>query len=92
MGDEVDALGGTAGDDDLVRIETLLEFTAARFVPLGRFSSKGVDGSVDVRVGLGVIIVHRIKNDLRFLRGRSVVEVNEWMAVDLALEDGKLVS
>ena len=92
MGDEVDALGGAAGDDDLIRIETLLEFTAAGFVPLGRFSSKGVDGSVDVGVGLGVVIVHRIENDLRFLRGRGVVKINEWMAVDLALEDGKLVS
>jgi hypothetical protein len=92
VGHEVDALGGTAGDDDLVRIEAFLEFAAARFVTLRRFTGEGMDRSVDVGVGLGVVIVHRIENDLGFLGGCCIVEVNKWMAVDLSLENRELVS
>ena len=92
MSDEVDGLGGSAGDDDLVRIEALLEFAAAGLVPLGGFTCEGVNRTVDIGVGLRVVMVHRIEHDLRLLRGGSVVEVHERVAVDLSLQNGKLVS
>ena len=92
VGDKVDAFCRTAGDDDLVRIEALLEFTPTGLVAFGRFPRQGVNRSVDVGVGLGVIIVHGVKNNLRLLGGRSVVKVDERVAVYLALKDGKLIS
>ena len=92
MSDEVDTLRRAACDDDLVRIEALLEFTSAGFVAFGRLPCKGVNRSVNVGVGLGVVIVHGVEDNLRLLGGRSVVEIDERVAVHLTLKDGKLIS
>ena len=85
MSNEVDAFCCAAGDDDLVCVEALLEFASAGFVAFGRLSGQGVDGSVDVGVGLGVVIVHGVEDHLWLLGGRSVVEVDERVAVHFAL-------
>ena len=90
VGHEVDGFGGAAGDDHLVRVEALLEFGAAGFVAFRRFPGEGVNGPVNVGVGFRIVGVHRIDNDLWFLRGGGVVEVDQPVAVDLALQNGKL--
>ena len=92
MGHEVDGFGGAAGDDDPLGVEALLEFGTAGLVAFGGLPSQGVDGSVNVGVGLRIVPVHRIQNDLRLLRGGCVVEVDQRVAVDLALKNRELVS
>ena len=64
MSDEVDGFGRAAGDDRLFGVEPLLEFGAAGFVALGRLTGEGVNRTVDVGVGLRIVGVHRIDDDL----------------------------
>ena len=92
VGDEVDGFGRAAGDDDLLGVEALLEFRAAGFVAFGGFACEGVDCTVHVGIGLGVVRIHRVNDDLWFLGRRSVVEVDQRIAVHLTLEDGELRS
>ena len=92
MGDEVDGLGRAAGDDDFVSVEASLEFAAAGFVAFGCFTCEGVNGSVDVGVGFGVVIIHRVQDDLRLLCGRSVVQIDQRIAVNLTLQNRELIT
>ena len=52
VGDKVDRFGGTAGDDDALRVVTLLQFGSAGLVALGGLTGQRVDGSVDIGVGV----------------------------------------
>ena len=56
------------------------------FVAIGRLPSKRMDCTVYIGVVFGVVIVHGIDDNSRFLCRRRIVEINEPMAVDLALE------
>jgi hypothetical protein len=51
-----------------------------------------MDGSVDIGIGLCVIIVHRIDHDLWFLSCCGIVEVDEGVAMDHTLQNWEVVS
>ena len=86
--DEVDALRGAAHEDDFGwarGVDEFLHGRARRFVFLGRLFGKMVDGAVNIGVGALVIPGNRVDHGARLLRRGSVVEIDEWLAVDLLL-------
>ena len=65
---------------------------ADRFVRRGRLFGERVDAPVDVRVVAAVVVHKRIDDLARLLGRRRVVEVDEGLAVKLAVQDGKVLS
>src|SRR5579859_4193856 len=92
-GHEVDALGGAAGEDDFLRAFGVDEFGGARprVLKRGRGAiAQFVDAAVDVGVVAFVIMDQRVNHHARLLRRGGVIEINQRLAVDLLVKDGKI--
>src|SRR3990172_6824385 len=61
-------------------------------VCFGRLLAQAVDAPVHIGVVFAVVAVHRLQHTERFLGGRSVVEIHEFLAVDSARERGELLA
>src|SRR4029453_9419380 len=84
-GDEVDRLGGAAGEDDLLparRAEELRHGVARGLVERRGALGEGVHAAVDVGAALEVVGRLGVEHGARLLRGSGVVEVSEGAAVD----------
>jgi len=91
--DQVDRLGGAPGEHDLpvvVGAEEPLDATARVFEgdsgPLGQ----RVHPPVDVGVAPGVVVLDGVEHGAGLLGGGRVVQVHQWVAVNLLVEDGEL--
>src|SRR5204863_3486460 len=91
--DEVDAVGGAAGIDDLALFACIDEALdpAARFLVFGRgLFREIVNRAVNIRV-LGRLIPHDpVDHGLRHLAGGRVVEEDERLPVYLEIEDREI--
>ena len=89
-GDEVDRLGGVAGEDDLLGaagIEEAAHGLARLLEALRRRVGEVVQAAVHVGVLEAVGVIHRLDHRARLLRRGAVVEIDERLAVDLAEQD-----
>ena len=92
-GDEVDGLGGAAGEDDLGGVGGVDEFGGAGaggFIAVGGAHGERVESAVDVGVVAFVVAGDGVDHRARFLRGGSVVEIDEGLAADVLVEDGEI--
>ena len=90
---EVDALGGSACEDNLARgagVDELADGLACPFVQLGRLLGEEVDAAVHVGIDRVVLLGNGIDHAAWFLRGGAVVEIDERLAVDRAAENGEV--
>jgi hypothetical protein len=58
-------------------------------VGLGRRIRQEMQPAVDVGVFVRVGVSHRIDDGLRLLGRSAIVEINQWLAVDLTRQDRK---
>ena len=65
---------------------------AGGFVGSGGLLRKMMGAAMDVGVGLLVVGAGNVEDGGGLLDGGGVVEVDEWLAVNLGGEDGKLVA
>ena len=89
-GDQVDALGGVAGEDDLLdawRIEEAAHRLARVLVAGGGGVGEKVQAAMDVGVFHLVGVVDGVEHRARLLRRGAVVEIDQRLAVDLAEQD-----
>ena len=89
-GDEVDALGGVAREDDLLdawRIEEAAHRLARVLVAGGGGVGEEVQPAMDVGVFHLVGVVDGVEHRARLLRRGAVVEIDQRLAVDLAEQD-----
>jgi hypothetical protein len=56
------------------------------------FFTEHIDTTMDIGVGVKVILPLGLNHRHRFLRGCTAVEVNQWSTVDEALQDGKITT
>src|SRR5712691_1145438 len=89
LGDEVDAFGRAAREYDFVRAARVEVFGGAGAG--GLKSRRGavaqfVDTTMDIRIVLLVIVPQSVDDRPRFLRGRRVVQVEQWMSMNLLVE------
>ena len=91
-GHQVDALGRAAGEDDLVRRRADVggQAFAGTFVGSGGAVAQFVQAAVDVAVVLFVIVIEAIQNGSRLLRSGGVVEIDEWVSVDLLVKNREI--
>ena len=94
-GDEVDALGGAARENDFLGAAGVDEFGGAR--PGGFVTGRGaiaqfMDAAMDVGIVVFVIMHQRVNHRARFLRRGGVVEINQRLAVDLLVEDREILA
>ena len=90
LGDEVDAFGGAADEDDLARlrrVEEALDLDAGLFVGRGGALAQHVDAAMDVGVVDFVEVSNGVEDREGLLRGGRVVEVDQRLAVDLLPQD-----
>jgi len=91
--DEIDALRGSAGENNFARfggIDEAGDFFAGQLVIGGCLLAEGVNAAMDVGVFVFVIIFDPIDDGQRFLRGGGVVEIDQRLAVDFCIEDGEM--
>ncbi len=89
VGDEVDRLGGVAGEDDLVAVGGVDEpghGGASRLERRRRPLADLVDPAMDVGRVLAVVAVERVDDDLGLLARRGRIEEDQRLAVNLRLE------
>jgi hypothetical protein len=94
MGNQIDALGGSARENDFGRLAGVEENRGALAGCLeghGRASAQFVNAAMDVAVVMTVKPVQRLQHHAGFLRGGGVVKINERMPVDFLPEDGKVL-
>ena len=94
VGDEVDAVGGAGGENDFLArrgVEVGRHGVPRLFVGVGGGAGEVVGAAVDVRVERLVIMARGVHHRARLLGGGGVVEVNQRVAVDLAVEDREIV-
>ena len=95
VGDQVDRLGGIAGEDDLfgaAGIEEAAHLFARALVGLGRRIGEIVQAAVHVGVFVGVGVLDAVEHRLRLLRRGGVVEIDKRLAVDLHAEDREILA
>ena len=93
LGHQIDGLRGAANEDDFLRIggaDELAHFLAPAFVEIGRTSSQGMRGSMNVRVVMAVKARGGIDDALWFLRRGGVVEPNERIPIDMLPKNRKV--
>ena len=93
VGDEVDAVGGAGGENDLARLGGIDEFSGAfagLLVGIGGAHRERVDAAVDVGVVVPVVVRERVDDALGLLGRGGVVEVDERLPVDLLVEDREI--
>ena len=93
LGNEVDALGGPAHEDDALgrrRIDERAHLRPRALVGVGRARGERVRGAMDV--GIFALVEEReaVDHALRLLRRRGVVEPHERAPVDALVEDGEV--
>ena len=84
--DEVDGLGRAARPDDLVStagVDELGDASASGFKRRRSSHAQLMNTAMDIGVVAFVIIHERLNHRARFLRGSSVVEINQRLAVNL---------
>ena len=82
LGYQVDPFGGATYKDDLVGlggINKVLYRLPGRFVLLCRMLREVMHAAVNVRVAFFVVTGNRVNDNLRLLRGRGVVQINEFL-------------
>ena len=92
-GDEVDALGGAAGEDDFFGAAGVDEFGGAgagRFERGGGAVAQFVDAAMDIGVVVLVVMAQGVEHRARLLRGGGVVEIDQRLAVNLLVEDREI--
>ena len=95
VGDEIDAFGRAADEDDFLDrrcTEERLHLFAGLFVGVGRAGGQRVGAAMDVRIVVLVKVRNRVDHALRLLRGGGVVEPGQRLAVDLLPQDGKVLA
>ena len=93
--DEIDAFGRAARENDFVGAFGVDEFRGAGargFKRVRRAVAQLVDAAMDIGVVVLVIMHQRVNHRARFLRRGGVVEINQRLAVDLLIEDRKILS
>ncbi len=93
--DEVDALGGTANEDDFARLgraEEAAYLLTCLLVSAGGTLTQQMDGTMNVGVVVAVVVLQGVEYRLRLLRGGRVVEIDEWLTVNLLAEDRKILA
>jgi len=94
-GDEVDAFGGAAGEDDFIGLAGMEESGGARAGGLegvGGAVAQFVDAAMHIGIVVLVIMGQRRDDGARLLRGGSVVQVHQRFAVNLLVQDGKILA
>jgi hypothetical protein len=95
LGHEVDSLGGTAREDDLVDLRGAQKPCypgACRIVCGGRVRAQPVDAAMDVRVLLRIEAGDPIDDAARLLAGGRAVEIDQWPAIDRRRQDREVVA
>ena len=90
LGDEVDAFGGAAGENDFLRVTGVEESGgpfASGLVGAGGPVAQRVDAAMDVGVVALVVVEQGVQDGTRFLAGRGVVKIDQRMAVDFLIQD-----
>ena len=85
-GDEVKALCGATGEDDLRRalgIEKPADGLTRLLMQLRGFHTEVVHAAVHVGVGVEILLTHGVKHAQRLLRRCGIVEIDQWLAVNL---------
>ena len=94
-GDEIDALGRSARENNFVGIPGIDEFgrpCSRRFKRRRGAIAQFMDAAMDVGVVVLVVMNERVDHRSWFLRGRRVVEIDQRLAMDLLVEDGKILA
>ena len=94
-GQQVDAFGRAAGEDDLARrtgVDEAAHGFARLLVQFGGLLREEVDAAVYVGIHVVVFVADGFDHLARLLRRRGVVEIDERTAIDLTLKDGKIFS
>ncbi len=94
-GDEVDGLRRAARENDFfgaLRVDESGRPLPRRLVSRRGAVAQFMDAAMDVRVVALVIMHQRVNHRARFLRRGGVVEINQRLAVDLLVEDRKILS
>jgi hypothetical protein len=95
IGQEIDAFGGAASENDFITAGRVDEFRGAM---AGGFEggsgavAQFVNAAVNVGIVLLVVIAQRIENGPRFLRGGGVIEVDQRIPVDLLVQNRKILA
>ena len=92
--DQVDAFGGAANEDDLLRlrgVQKALDLDARLFVGSGGALAQLVHAAVDVGAVHFVETADGVDDRVRLLRGGGVVQVHQRLAVDVLLEDREIL-
>src|SRR5207249_1721268 len=90
-----DALGGSARENDFVAaasVDKLCRALTCRLEGCGGAIAQFVNAAMNVRIVAFVIISQCVNDCGRLLSSRRVIEVDQRMAVDLLIEDGKVLA
>ncbi len=92
-GDDVNALGGAAGENDfggIGGVDELRDPRAGTFVAGGGAHGERVEAPVDVGVVALVVVDEGVDHGAGFLGSGAVVEIDEGLAVDLLVQDREI--
>ena len=92
---QVDAFGGAAREDDFVRmggVQEPLDLRPRLLVIIGGALAQLVHAAVNIRILGQVVVGDGVDHLPGFLAGRRVIQVNQWLAVDLHIQDGKILA
>jgi hypothetical protein len=87
---EIDAVGRALRQNDRLRIRRVDErrrLAARTFIQRRRTLAQKMRGTMDVRVRVAVVLVHRVENNLRLLARVGAVEIDERLAVHTLQEN-----
>lgn len=92
-GYQVDGFGRPLGEQDLLRkgrVDKVADFFPGFFHRVGGVLGQGVDATVDVGIDRGVVLFDRPDDRQGLLGSGPVVQVDEWRAAYLLVQQGKL--
>jgi len=91
--DKIDALGRAARENDFVRTSGINELGcpgAGGFECCGGAVAELMDAAMDVCIVLLVVTPQRLNDGARLLSRGRVIEVDQWMAVDVLVQNREI--
>ena len=92
IGHQIDAFGGTCGEDDLVLspVQKARNLAANGFIAVGGKVGQIVQATVNIGIFVRISLGYRIDHHLRLLRRGPVVQIDQGLAIHLPVQDRKI--
>ena len=95
LGNEIDGLSSSTGEDDLLDLACIDELThlfASLLMQIGGLLREIVHTTMHIGIHIEILVPHGVEHHERLLRGSRIVKIDQRLLIHLAPQDGEILA